>query len=577
VKGNRRLRQSRVNALAGGLAVGIAAALFAATLPAAASAADYCVAPNTNCGGANVGTFEQALDLADNATDADRVFLGAATYTAPTASGYSYSQSSSTVEIIGHGTGQTIVTGPTASSNVLSLFGGAGTSVHDLTILLPKTVAAAARGLYTTGTARRVEVIEDPVQASYRTGVDLRSGGTLEDSSVTLGDNLYTTAVDLGVGGGTVRRSVLSAPKGVISGYGGTIERSRVTGANTGVGAYRGVTTIARSVIRFSEGSGATGIYAGDQPGFSTKVNADGVTVVGPSLPDTSGASSSTFLAADQSSEISLTNSIIRGVSTALDAGAPAGATGHASVAASYSDYNPSGNSTFGANASITQANVSNVGDGGFVDAANGDYHLRPGSWLLDAGDPATAQGLDLDGNPLVADGNADGIARRDMGAFELQPPSAAGGHAPASGAATSVDARAPLISGFKAAPALFAVSGAGKAIAAKVHLGTRFRYTLSETARVRVTIQRALVGRRAGGKCVRPTSQLRRAKPCKRYHAVGTRTNSAKKGANSRRFSGRLGGHALRPGRYRAVIRATDAAGNRSTPRATRFQIARS
>ena len=577
MKGNRRLRRSRANVLAGGLTACVAAGLLASALPAAASAADYCVAPNTSCGGTNVATFEQALDLADNATDADRIFLGAATYTAPTASGYSYSQSSSPVEIIGHGTGQTILTAPTASSNVLSLFGGVGTSVHDVTILLPKTVAAAARGLYTTGTARRVEVIEDPVQASYRTGVDLRSGGTLEDSSVTLGDNAYTTAVYLGVGGGTVRHSVLSAPKGVISGYGGTIERSRVTGANTGVGAFRGVTTIARSVIRFSEGGGALGIYAGDQPGYSTKVNADGVTVVGPSLPDSYGASASTFLAADQSAEISLTNSIIRGVSTALDAGAPAGATGHASVAASYSDYNPSGNSTFGANASIAQANVSNVGDGGFLDAANGDYHLRPGSSLLDAGDPATAQGLDLDGNPLVADGNADGIARRDMGAFELQPPAAAGGQTPASGGAASVDARAPLISGFKAAPALFAVSGAGKAIVANVHLGTRFRYTLSEPARVRVTIQRALVGRRAGSKCVRLTSQLRRAKPCERYHTVGTLTNSAKKGGNSTRFSGRLGGRALRPGRYRAVIRATDAAGNRSTPRVTRFRIARS
>jgi hypothetical protein len=572
VKGNRRLRRSRANALAGGLAAAVATAGFAGALPVAAGAADYCVAPNVSCGGTNVATLGQALDLADNATDGDRIFLGADTYTAPTTGGFSYSLASGPVEIIGKGTGQTTLTGPTASSNVLTLFGGTGTAVQDLTIELPNSVAAAARGLSTSGAARRIEVTEYPTQTSYRTGVDLRQGGTLEDSTVTLGDNPYTTAVNLGPGGGTVRRSVLSAPKGVVSGYGGTIERSRVTGANTGVGAWRGVTTIADSVIRFSEGNGAVGIFADDQPGYSTTVNADGVTVVGPALPDTDGVYAGTFLAADQSTHVSLANSIIRGVSTALDAAAPAGATGQASIAASYSDYDPSGNSTFGANASIAQANVSNVGDGGFADAANGDYHLRPGSPLVDAGDPATAQGVDLDGNPLVTDGNGDGIARRDLGAFEL---ATAAGRGPQSRIVTA-DTRPPLVTGFKADPAIFAVSRTRRAIAAHVHVGTRLRYSLSEAAQVSVTIQRALAGRRAGGKCVRPTRQLRRAKPCTRYHTSGTLASSAKAGANSTRFSGRLGGRALRPGSYRAVIGATDADGNRSTPLATRFRIAR-
>jgi len=37
----------------------------------------------------------------------------------------------------------------------------------------------------------------------------------------------------------------------------------------------------------------------------------------------------------------------------------------------------------------------------------------------------------------------------------------------------------------------------------------------------------------------------------------------------------GRIGAKALRPGRYRAVITAVDAAGNRSAPKTVRFRIA--
>jgi hypothetical protein len=47
------------------------------------------------------------------------------------------------------------------------------------------------------------------------------------------------------------------------------------------------------------------------------------------------------------------------------------------------------------------------------------------------------------------------------------------------------------------------------------------------------------------------------------------------KNGANSTRFTGAIGKRALVRGSYRAVIRATDLAGNRSKPQATRFRIA--
>jgi hypothetical protein len=45
--------------------------------------------------------------------------------------------------------------------------------------------------------------------------------------------------------------------------------------------------------------------------------------------------------------------------------------------------------------------------------------------------------------------------------------------------------------------------------------------------------------------------------------------------GPNRTGFARRIGGRSLRPGRYRAVIVATDAAGNRSTLRRTRFRVA--
>jgi hypothetical protein len=46
--------------------------------------------------------------------------------------------------------------------------------------------------------------------------------------------------------------------------------------------------------------------------------------------------------------------------------------------------------------------------------------------------------------------------------------------------------------------------------------------------------------------------------------------------GAGKLRFSGRIGGRALRPSRHRMLVTATDAAGNRSRTVRLRFRIAR-
>jgi hypothetical protein len=59
-----------------------------------------------------------------------------------------------------------------------------------------------------------------------------------------------------------------------------------------------------------------------------------------------------------------------------------------------------------------------------FVNAAQDDYHLQAGSPAIDAGTAQTAPIIDFDGNGRPADGNGDGTATVDIGAFEFPQPS---------------------------------------------------------------------------------------------------------------------------------------------------------
>ena len=132
--------------------------------------------------------------------------------------------------------------------------------------------------------------------------------------------------------------------------------------------------------------------------------------------------------------------------------------------------------------------------------------------------------------------------------------------------------------------PAIFAVNRTGErevAVAAqrrrRVRRGTTFRLLLTEPARVVYTIQRARSGRRAGGRCRRVTRANRRRRKCTRWVRVGRfaqQVTAAR--TTSKRFSGRIGRRTLRRGRHRAVLVATDAAGNTSAAKRLNFRIAR-
>ena len=86
-----------------------------------------------------------------------------------------------------------------------------------------------------------------------------------------------------------------------------------------------------------------------------------------------------------------------------------------------------------------------------------------------------------------------------------------------------------------------------------RARAGARLRFSLAGPAKL------TLVVTRASGKAVK-----------------GSIRTAGKPGANTLRFKGRIGGHALRPGRYRLTITARAMAGGARAKATTAFRIVR-
>ncbi len=143
-----------------------------------------------------------------------------------------------------------------------------------------------------------------------------------------------------------------------------------------------------------------------------------------------------------------------------------------------------------------------------------------------------------------------------------------------------AADKTAPGVSAFKLTNRRFRVSSrrtAKSGVAAQAgrsKQGTTLTYTLSEAATVKIAVVQVRAGRRRGTRCVAPTRKLRKATSCTRLTRKGTLTRVSRSGANRVAFSGRFGATALKPGRYRATLVATDTAKNVSRPRTISFTV---
>jgi hypothetical protein len=126
-----------------------------------------------------------------------------------------------------------------------------------------------------------------------------------------------------------------------------------------------------------------------------------------------------------------------------------------------------------------------------------------------------------------------------------------------------------PVASRLRVSPAAFtaATSGPSATTGTKSHRhpksGAKISYALNIAATVRFTVQQRVPGRTQGhgqsASCVAQTRSNRKAERCMRTVTLrGAFTETGKSGSNTLHFSGRLGGRALTPGKYRLVATPT-------------------
>jgi hypothetical protein len=140
-------------------------------------------------------------------------------------------------------------------------------------------------------------------------------------------------------------------------------------------------------------------------------------------------------------------------------------------------------------------------------------------------------------------------------------------------------DTVAPVLSKVRLTRKRFRVGPKRTPIAARAGRGTVLRLTSSEAAKLTLRIERPRPGRRTtvkGRRVCKPVKRRPKRRACTAYRREGTLTRRVVAGPNRIALSGRIGRKALRRGKHRLTLIATDAAGNRSRAVRLAFRIVR-
>ena len=512
-----------------------------------ATATTFCVPTAAACpGGSGVAKtdLEEAMGADGKDGLADTVYLAAGTFTEDG----SYEPSSGfknpgTIEpagtdaltVIGAGT-STVVTSSGSGNIFLMALGSANRAitVRELILRVPAS--------FTDNQGAALQLLEDDKLEDAQ----IVSRNPDSDAVVASGDDVVRNVFMRGESGGTI-------DSGVTASFGGqvTVEDSRMEGSSwalyvngenaeltarrvteVGTRTYGGVATagtlrVENSLFTVEDG---IGLYASASEKDAT-VEADQVTIANSGGTTYPAMELKRFGGGAGDMSIDVSNSILRGFDSGYQIDTVLGpGIGTATLGVRYSNFQNTGNSN--GSLDLTTGNID-------VDPLFlGDYSLPANSPSVDAGDPA-AGGLATDflGAPRPADGDGDGLAVRDQGAFEYQPPIPPGG----GGGAGGTSGGGGTASGGNGA-------GEGKDAAAP-------QTTIAKGPGSKLPQGKAKFAFRSSEKGSSFACKLdkRKAKPC----------NSPKT------YKG------LAPGRHTFKVWATDAAGNKdSTPAKRRFKV---
>jgi len=297
---------------------------------------------------------------------------------------------------VGTGDSATKLTLPAGAQTYVTVSGGG--TVADLRVDM--STGNGATGIAASGNAIVDNVLVFGAGANNVTGLRVQ-GAQVHDATVNVIGGTGNTAVR-SLGGNLILSD--STWRGGAVGYRlvsgtDTVSRMTVELADTAVLVEGGTLNIDNAVLDLGTTGGTRGLLA-HPTGAAATVNATHLTVVGGGAPSWGVVADAT----DGLIGLTLTNSIVRGPTDSLTSVAGG------SLTVSRSDYQ----TAIGA--------VTDVGDNvhvdpAFVDPADGDYHLRATSPVVDKGLFGSA--LDRDSRQRF-DGDKNGTAEPDLGAYEL-------------------------------------------------------------------------------------------------------------------------------------------------------------